>query len=867
MKRRFRKSIGILLSVLMTMTMIPILPVMAAETVDDQPTATNPFQDVQEADWFYDAVQYVNEHGLMNGTARDIFEPQTTMSRAMTVTVLHRIEKEPSAEPATFKDVPAGAWFTNAVAWAAADGIVKGYNADTFGPNDNVTREQIATILFRYAEKKGYDVSKRGDLSSYADDADISDWAKDAMAWANAAGLIVGRDGNKLAPKANITRAEDATVLKRLCENIVEPGEEPGDEPGDQPGDNPGDQPGDEKATFTVTFDYNYDNRGTYKTVEVKDGEKAETVADPTRSGYTFSGWYTEASNGTKFDANKAVTENMKLYAHWTKKSSGGSSGGSSSGGGTPAVTTYTVTFDTNGGSSVDSQKVKENQKATEPTAPTKENNTFAGWYSDSELTTEYNFDTAVTKNITLYAKWEEDQPAEPGVITDSWEEIIASTEDGTYKTKYNIGDTKELDLGSEGIVDMQIVAFDADELADGSGTAAITWISKQLLKSDHRMNPDRENDSSDSSKYKLGTGSIGGWEQSEMRTWLNDTIKSMIPTTVQTAIKPVKKYSTSYDVSGNWIKDSETIDEVWIPSIRELYNADWSESVGPRYSEIDRIKYKDGTSTPSVWWMRSAFSYSTNNFMTVGEDGHNYIAANIQELPVALGFCIGATTAEQSPVEYTVTFNTNGGSAVDSQKVKENQKAKEPTAPTKENNTFVGWYSDSELTTEYNFDTAVTENMTLYAKWEEGKASGGGGSVAPITDENLTLTNLSTKYEPGADDINEDSLGWQWIYGTVTGPSNVCEVRIAWWDSQLPTEEKAKENNDRMISIWKEEGSDIHGSDTPPFPLDHCRPVYDGDPGTKQYVTLVGLDSQMNYVGYAVVAIDIGSSTIEIVS
>ena len=112
------------------------------------------------------------------------------------------------------------------------------------------------------------------------------------------------------------------------------------------------------------------------------------------------------------------------------------------------------------------------------------------------------------------------------------------------------------LDLETEGKVQMQIVAFDADELADGSGTAAITWISKQLLNTSHRMNPSYEYNSS-TGTYTLGTGSIGGWKESEMRSWLNSSIKPLIPSTVRGFIKQVKKYSTSRDTSGNMVEKS----------------------------------------------------------------------------------------------------------------------------------------------------------------------------------------------------------------------------------------------------------------------------------------------------------------------
>ena len=385
-KNSFNKLIGILLSVLMTSILIPLLPVEAA---------TNRFQDVEEKDWFYDAVTYVNNDGLMNGTSGTFFEPQTTMSRAMVVTVLHRIEGVPAAIPSTFKDVPAGTWYTDAVAWAAANGIVNGYDQNTFCPFNDVTREQIALILFRYADKKGYDVSKRGDLKKYEDSSDASDWAKDAMAWANTEGLIVGLDHTTIAPKANATRAQVATIFMRFCEKYRRQNPEEHNDSYIERNNDPGKT---DIKTYTVIFDYNYGNQGTIRIVEVNEGEKVNSTDQPERNGYRFIGWYTASSGGVKYD--QAVNGNITLYAHWTKNATGGS------GSTTPITKTYAVRFETNGGSEIPDQALREGQTVTKPDDPAREGLCFAGWYSDNELTTRYRFDQKVSDNLVLYAKW-----------------------------------------------------------------------------------------------------------------------------------------------------------------------------------------------------------------------------------------------------------------------------------------------------------------------------------------------------------------------------------------------------------------------------------------------------------------------------
>ena len=177
------------------------------------------FTDVSANDWFADAVNFAVRRGLFKGVSETEFAPNAEMTRAMLVTVLHRLDGTPDVSAATaFADVPVDSWYTEAVAWARSIGVVEGYSETTFGPNDSITREQMATILYRYARYKGYDVSKRADLSAYADAASVSSWALEAMSWANATGLIRGRTETTLNPAATATRAEVATILMRFCD-------------------------------------------------------------------------------------------------------------------------------------------------------------------------------------------------------------------------------------------------------------------------------------------------------------------------------------------------------------------------------------------------------------------------------------------------------------------------------------------------------------------------------------------------------------------------------------------------------------------------------------------------------------------------
>lgn len=175
-----------------------------------------PFVDVNENDWFYDVVLYAYENGLMTGTSADTFAPNTATTRGMIVSMLARLEGVTSAESAGFTDVADNDWYATAVNWAASEGIVNGFEDDTFRPNDAITREQMAAILYNYADYKGYDVSARADLSDYADAASISSWAEDVLAWANAEGLINGMTATTIDPQGATTRAQTAAMFERF---------------------------------------------------------------------------------------------------------------------------------------------------------------------------------------------------------------------------------------------------------------------------------------------------------------------------------------------------------------------------------------------------------------------------------------------------------------------------------------------------------------------------------------------------------------------------------------------------------------------------------------------------------------------------
>lgn len=181
----------------------------------------NRFQDVKETAWYHDAVSYAVSKGWMNGVSSGIFEPDSSMTRAMLTTVLYRLEGKPSVSGASsYTDVTSGTWYTDAVIWASNHKIVSGYGNGLFGTNQNITREELAVMLRNYAAFKNGSAAKSNDLSVYSDTKEISPWALDAMKWANAEGLLLGRSDKTLAPKGTATRAEVATLLMRFVTSM-----------------------------------------------------------------------------------------------------------------------------------------------------------------------------------------------------------------------------------------------------------------------------------------------------------------------------------------------------------------------------------------------------------------------------------------------------------------------------------------------------------------------------------------------------------------------------------------------------------------------------------------------------------------------
>lgn len=235
------------------------------------------FTDVSENAWYAESVEYVRENGLMNGITAETFEPEMHITRGMIVTIVYRMEGSPkTAESLKFSDVNEKSYYAEPIIWASENNIVNGYGDGTFLPDEKITREQFAAILYRYAKHKGLDVSKTEKLQSYSDSDSISEYAISAFSWANASKLITGMTTETLVPKGIATRAQAATVFMRF-ETLLE-----------------------------QTEDNASDERG-----EQEDNTNPEDKADDSNRDDTSNGDGSSSDNGDKNDANHEEKENI----------------------------------------------------------------------------------------------------------------------------------------------------------------------------------------------------------------------------------------------------------------------------------------------------------------------------------------------------------------------------------------------------------------------------------------------------------------------------------------------------------------------------------------------------------------------------
>lgn len=188
----------------------------APESMTGSVDAENPFHDVSAGDWFYDDVMYVYQNHIMSGVESNLFSPKTGVTRGMMITILYRTANEPETASAAFSDVDASMWYAKAVSWGAANQIVSGTGNNQFSPNADITREQLAVMLYNYRKISG-NADKKADITSYSDHDVVSAWANAAMSWAVGNGIISGKSETELAPKDGATRAEAAAIIRRFA--------------------------------------------------------------------------------------------------------------------------------------------------------------------------------------------------------------------------------------------------------------------------------------------------------------------------------------------------------------------------------------------------------------------------------------------------------------------------------------------------------------------------------------------------------------------------------------------------------------------------------------------------------------------------
>ena len=203
-------------SVSVTVTYVKDLEIEDPDTPLTSTPVDTVFADVTKDDWYAAAIQYVYDKGWMSGISGTAFAPNDSTTRGMMATIIYRMESEPEAPSSSFSDVLAGAWYAPAVSWAQKNSVILGYGDGTFGPDKQITREQMVTIIYRYAQLKGYDTTARADLSCYADAGELGDWAEEAMSWAVSVGLIQGTGATTLSPKGSATRAQIALITMRM---------------------------------------------------------------------------------------------------------------------------------------------------------------------------------------------------------------------------------------------------------------------------------------------------------------------------------------------------------------------------------------------------------------------------------------------------------------------------------------------------------------------------------------------------------------------------------------------------------------------------------------------------------------------------
>ena len=678
-----KRILSILLICCMVFSLFPVSALAANSKM--------PFTDVKTTDWFYDEACYVYDEGLMQGTSATTFNPNGTTNRGMIVTILYRLEGEPTLmNDNIFTDVEPGSWYEKAVVWANGKGIVEGYGNGKFGPSDPITREQLAAIMYRYASYKGYDVSEAADLSGFVDSGKISSYAMNAMKWANAAGLITGIGASKLDPHGYATRAQVAAIFYRFCGAFVT------------------------KDTCKVTFDLNYENAGTYTTQNVKTGEKAARPTAPTRSGYTFAGWYTKDVGGTKFDFGTAVTSDLTLYAHWTKN-----------GGNTPYAK-WTAKNTAIEEAVADGTEIKaDGEKVTVTSGDDKTSQSLTAEQA-TELAGKINdlLESSAVADFSDNGLKESTQ-----IETDGKDAIIAALKDAASDdtAKGNLDGKTSADIDLKIKVVLSAVNVKAtDDLTVTSMEFDVTPIATTTVKDSSGKTVSVTADVSDCLTTKV-------------------TFRLPIDSSLKVTGNTIAVYHEGEFLGNYEIKGTGT--DTYI----EIESADFSKygyqllnenNAGAKIGTTLYFKFADAVASVANDQTITLLKPATGSVavgrevtFTVDKNGKNFNAT----VSAGTGYALYKDETQSSitykclPVntEFTITYKDQGDAAFSG-----THGASHPTthtfgtattlvAPTKSGYAFKGWFTNKECT-----GTAVTslgateyaEDITLYAKWTEAK-------------------------------------------------------------------------------------------------------------------------------------------------
>ena len=420
---------------------------------------------------------------------------------------------------------------------------------------------------------------------------------------------------------------------------------------------------------YTVSFNSN--GGSVVASQNVAYNGTATAPASPIRTGYSFAGWYSDAALTKYFSFSTPITSNTTLYAKWT-------------------INGYTVSFNSNGGSAVASQHVAYNGTATAPVAPTRTGYTFVGWYSNAALTTVFSFSAHVTSNITLYAKW--------------------TVNSNIYTVSFN--------SNGGSVVASQNVAYNGTATAPASPTRTgytfAGWYSNSALTTTFSFSTPITSNTTLYAKwtinsYTVSFNSNGGSAVASQHVACNGT-----------ATAPASPIRTGYSFAG-WYSDvalttffgfstpithNTTLYAKWTVN-SNIYIVSFNSNGGSSVAS-QQVAY-NGAATLPVAPTRIGYTFAgwySNSALTTSFGFSTPITSNI------------TLYAKWTINSYTVSFNSNGGSAVASQQVAYNGTATLPVAPTRAGYIFAGWYSSSALTTTFSFSTHITSNITLYAKW-----------------------------------------------------------------------------------------------------------------------------------------------------